>query len=464
MHKLSAAVALAILAFTIGSRLYVGPQIVDDAYITFRMSRNLAHGEGFTYNPSQRVQATTAPLFAATIAIGAAAGIPPERFAPLLSIAADLVSIWMILLIFSGAGQPVVGWCAAALLAISPFFLTYSVSGLETSIFVALQLSAAVASGRGRDALAAAVAAAGTLVRPDGALMLAVTWVRSVRSGVRSSARTAAIALAILLPWAVFSAWYFGTIVPQSISAKHATSASILVSLRSLRVLFLSGTYALLTPIAVAGALVWSWRNRDSAVRIWFAWTVAYLAVFSAAGALTHFPWYFVPMLPAYFAGVAIAIVCAVDVVMARYREPVVAAAAAGILILGAIRLPAHARLLVDLQNQRERLYLAAGVRLAQRGSRCVLAATEIGAVGYGYPGPVLDLIGLASPEAVGQPMTRSLERAKAAWLVSYDTHLDPALRNSSWFLREFHPIWSHPVSAGRTLLVYGRRAPVDCP
>jgi len=53
---LALAVRWLILAYTDG--------MVDDAFITMRVARNIATGEGFVYNPGQRVQAVSSPLWA----------------------------------------------------------------------------------------------------------------------------------------------------------------------------------------------------------------------------------------------------------------------------------------------------------------------------------------------------------------------------------------------------------------
>jgi hypothetical protein len=43
----------AIIVFlALAARLIPGPRLVDDAYITFRYSRNLIEGQGLVYNPA----------------------------------------------------------------------------------------------------------------------------------------------------------------------------------------------------------------------------------------------------------------------------------------------------------------------------------------------------------------------------------------------------------------------------
>ena len=68
---LAATIVLALVA-----RFLPGERTIDDAFITFRYSRNLLAGNGFVYNPGQRVQGTTTPLY--TLLMAAEQGIFPE--------------------------------------------------------------------------------------------------------------------------------------------------------------------------------------------------------------------------------------------------------------------------------------------------------------------------------------------------------------------------------------------------
>ncbi|MBZ0305706.1 MAG: hypothetical protein K8I82_06525, partial [Anaerolineae bacterium] len=45
------------------ARILPQPPTVDDAFITFRYSRNLVEGNGFVYNPGDKVLGTTTPLY-----------------------------------------------------------------------------------------------------------------------------------------------------------------------------------------------------------------------------------------------------------------------------------------------------------------------------------------------------------------------------------------------------------------
>src|SRR4030067_3215000 len=72
MSRRSWAVLVALIVIlALAAPLIPGPRTIDDAYITFRYARNLLAGNGFVFNPGERVLGTTTPLF--TLVLSAAA-------------------------------------------------------------------------------------------------------------------------------------------------------------------------------------------------------------------------------------------------------------------------------------------------------------------------------------------------------------------------------------------------------
>src|SRR5262249_54449789 len=63
LTRLDWLLVLIIIILTFTMRLIPTPRSVDDSYITFRYSRNIVTGNGFVYNPGERVLGTTTPTF-----------------------------------------------------------------------------------------------------------------------------------------------------------------------------------------------------------------------------------------------------------------------------------------------------------------------------------------------------------------------------------------------------------------
>lgn len=108
----------------------------------------------------------------------------------------------------------------------------------------------------------------------------------------------------------------------------------------------------------------------------------------------------------------------------------------------------------------REDMYRAVAVTLAQSDGHCAIAATEIGVLGYYYPGAIVDLVGLVTPEAIGRSRSDTLKDSAACWLVTYDDHLFKLDQNAMtlpWFQREFTLIDRIEVGPTRAFMVYQR-------
>ena len=52
-----------LLVIALAARIIPGPRIIDDSYITYRYSRNILAGNGFTFNAGERVLGSTTPLY-----------------------------------------------------------------------------------------------------------------------------------------------------------------------------------------------------------------------------------------------------------------------------------------------------------------------------------------------------------------------------------------------------------------
>jgi hypothetical protein len=170
------AALIAIVALALYARLVPGERTIDDAYITFRYARNLLAGEGFVYNPGERVQGTTTPLY--TLLLAGEKGILKRASLPMLALVtnalADAASVALLAWLGRRAlGAPWLGLVAGLLWALSPMSVTFGIGGMETSVYVLLLLLTVASYAAGRSRWSAFCCALATLTRPD-ALLLAV--------------------------------------------------------------------------------------------------------------------------------------------------------------------------------------------------------------------------------------------------------------------------------------------------
>ena len=440
---------LAICAAAALARLWLGAHVVDDAYITFRYAERIAAGLGFTYNDTQHVLGTTTPLLTLLLALAAVVRVAPAPAALAISLASDVCSIVLGAAMLQRAGWPRAAWLFGVLVAGRPMFLAYSVSGLETSLYVMLLLAALSLLDGDRPVRLGLALAALVLCRLDGVIMTAICAFTIRR---RPTAwRTYLVAAAAISPWILFSLWYFHSIVPASVQAKAHIRSSLGTAGRVFGQVFLAGAYLPLSALSLAGMMAIASRG-SQALRTGLLWWWAYASVFLVAGAFGPFPWYFVPLLPLYFMGIAIAVENGLMRVVAPplRRAAFVSVVSVAVAVL-AWRVSRH-RATIEAWGEREQAYRYVAEHILDRPD-CGVAATEIGTIGYFYRGRILDLVGLVSPESVGRSITASIDAAEPCWIVSYSDQLGDARIPARYEVR-----YHRAFNASRTLLAFERR------
>ena len=458
---------LILCATAVAARLIVGAHITDDAYITMRYSRNLSSLGAMSYNPPDAVLGTSTPLWTWVLAAGELAGVRASTTAIAASTAADVGSI--VLIMTSPVGGSLGALAASAAIAAWPAYVAYAVSGMETSLYVLTIVGFVATLTRRPGAVwpAAVAASAAALCRPDGALLvvLGAGWLLATVSAA-AAARFIAMCALLCAPWVVYATARFGSFVPMSVDAKAAAGDPWFLSLANVKAYFFHGGYTALSVAAIAGFALIA-RHGHAFWRVWSVWAWSYLGAMTAANGFTHFPWYFVPLLPIYVGAAAVAFEAAASRVALAAQHlsgAGVRTAAAGVMgtvLLG--RMPALDTHLSAGAAGREALYARVAADLAAIDARCTVAATEIGTIGYHYPGRVLDLVGLVSPEAIGRPAATVLAESRARWLVTYDTHFPRDVVRGEPFASLFERTSTVRVGDARSLEVYERRRPAAC-
>jgi len=426
---------LIILMVTLAARIMPTPRTIDDAFITFRYARNLVAGAGFVYNLGEHVLGTTTPLYTGLLA-GLAALTRTQNYPWLAllvnSLADALTGLLLVALGRALTGRRAVGLAAAALWAVAPMSVTFAIGGMETSVFILLLTFTAWAYVTGRTRSAAVAAALLLLTRPDGALLVAPMMLDLLVR--RGRARTfpwaeAGLFLAVLAPWVIFATVYFGSPIPHSLAAKtlayHLQPAEAAVRLLQHygTPFFENAALGRLWPLAgvvlylalnLIGGLAMLRRQPRAWLVVVYPWL--YGLVFAAANPLI-FRWYLAPPLPFYFLGILAGLSKVIsDIARAVRRRPndhwAQGALAGPVLAALALSLnawtlhPDHGPQLPAPQmawHLLELYYTRIGQDLAaQITPATVVAAGDVGALGYYSNARILDTVGLMSPQAAG--------------------------------------------------------------
>ena len=398
--------------------------ITDDTYIHLQYARNLAAGNGFVFNPGENVYGSTSPLWVALIADGIALGFDGLVVAKWLGAIATLWSVVLFLqLLRRDLRMPALRAMAVVTWACHAWMLRWSVSGMETPLAVALVLAGFVAFTEGeqwgaRPVRTGALWALAALTRPEAVFLLVLWGIFLIidtdsRAGLRRLIFGALPPVVIYGGWLVYARVTFGTFWPNTLAAKVAGGEGwdyfLGQTLRQVQIIGATDAAlvgALFAALMFAGRRFWprEWRAQRLLPWVW----VGALPVLYTMRGVPVLSRYLLPLLPilAWLAWRAVERWWSGDAPRPSDRR------GAAILGLGLMLLSVVPNLLVYQQKVVPQVEsLSAGMRSslipwgkwvrANTPEGAMVAAPDIGAVGYFSERRVLDLAGLVTPGMV---------------------------------------------------------------
>jgi len=444
--RLQVWLAVVIFLVALCARLIPGPRTIDDSFITYRYTRNILAGNGFVYNPGEHVLGTTTPLYTILLVIlGFFTGGTQAPF-PLLSLIVnalfDALTCLLLLRLGRELDSPLAGIGCALVWAVAPYSVTFAVGGLETSLYVLLLTGVVNAYAGRRYPLAAFLGALSLLTRPDALILLGPMALdrlillfasrqheASFARRLRSAAVELSIFLAPVLPWIIFSVAYFGSPLPHSIAAKSLAyrlpgDAALIRLLQHYATPFLENL-SFGTPAIGVGAVLYLFlyfvgaRHALQAQKhlwFWIAYPWLYFITFAVANPLI-FRWYLTPPLPAYFLAILVGVEHVLSQIASALRYKVQHVARSSLISIFVMLVPlgltlrgwtlhpdhAQSRPAPDMAFIKlELLYRQAAdyliPEISAQSDPPLLAAGDVGVLGFYTGARILDTVGLNSP------------------------------------------------------------------
>ena len=275
----------------------------EDYWITFRVSRNLATGQGLVFTPGERVHSFTSPLGVLLPAgLSWLTGNGPEELVlwlfRIVSLAALAAGVAMLFAILKQLIQrPVAIGLTLLLVALDAKTLDFSTNGMETGLlifFLALTLHGFFLSGP-KQILRIGLGWAGLMwTRPDSCVYIAalgvgaLLFLRGKPAGSPAEnwraklLKAGLICAALYLPWFLWAWWYYGSPVPHTIVAKDTNLPPLAIT--ALAGDFLSFPFR---SFLIAGASIWwTFLPAYSWLQTWYCLPTALFALASWAVAL----------------------------------------------------------------------------------------------------------------------------------------------------------------------------------
>ncbi len=397
---------------------------LDDAWIHARLARSLAEGGGFTFNASEPAAVSSAPLWTLLVSLPAAAGVP-FPWASLLAgaLLAGALPVLAFRLVQRAAGDQSAAWFPALMIAGTHPLPWSSVSGMETPLAAALVAATLLAALAARPGLSLLLAGAAGLARPElvllpGFVLADLLFRERPLRRPRFFRLALGASLAGIAPFAVnrmlSGVWLFSSFAAKV--GRHGVLAALLEGRADL----VPSIAATNLPLYLVPLLKALWR--DNAALLLLApiglWRLA------AGRGGSHLPWMIFVLLPCCMAVLApfggpefheqryigphVAVtVLAACVALAALPPPLRRPAARVPLmaLIAALSVPgvwtAAGRYAIEVKNITE-MQVTVGRWLAERPEGPgVIATNDIGAIGFVTRAPILDLTGLASPDAI---------------------------------------------------------------
>lgn len=413
----------------------------DDAFITYRFARNMARGDGLVFNPGERVEGYTNFLWTLMHVVPERVGWDAPTFSTVVGIVVIVATLLAAIRLAERlTGDRVHALAAATLLVACASFIGYGTSGLETmmqTLFITVFAWALTPSALGsperthltaRRVVAGAAGGLALLTRLDSAVLLGAWFAVHVWSqrrepspptaaeGGRTAARWAAEVLragalvglptlAIVVPWLVWKADFYGTLVPNTREAKSTSNPLVP---------FLYGIFYLGAFFVTYGAfvLVPRWRRlrgtffADPARRAAFAVVAVWFVYICVVGADFMEYRFLVPVLPV----LALLAAHLVDRVATPLRQGLIVGtlvvASAAHLLLPSVGFPVL--WFTDLHHwptESHTSWKAMGELLgrefpggSKRPGQPVIALEPLGVIAYYSDLPTIDMLGLADP------------------------------------------------------------------
>jgi hypothetical protein len=394
--------------------------LTDDTFIHLQYARNLAAGRGFVFNPGEHVYGSTSPLWVAMLADAMMLHIDGIVAAHVLGLVATLASVVLFFFLMRHSLRiPELRALATVTWASHAWMMRWSLSGMETPLAVALVLAGFVAFTDGRawgsrPVRTGAFWALAALTRPEAVFLLLLWGIFLVidtdsREGVRRLIAGALPPALIYGGWLLFSRLYFGTFWPNTLAAK-ALSGGFPALLESFKrqIGVVGATDAVLAGALAAallfgGSRLWPKQLRAQRMLPW-VWVGALPLLYAMRG-VPVISRYLVPILPilAWLAWRAVERWWAGEEPTPELRPGAI------LLGLGLAGLALtqnliwyQAAVVPQVRSFTSGLHQSLvpwGIWFAENTDKdAVIAAPDIGAIGYYSQRRVVDLAGLVTP------------------------------------------------------------------
>jgi len=292
--------------------------VQDDAFITFRYVQNFLGGNGLVFNVGEHVEGYTNFLWTLLLALPGALGANLIDVAHGLGLVTGLATLYALYLLSKavsrGNGAFLATLAAVALTASNSSIAYWTISGMETPLFMFLLVASTLAYVResrefGKFLLTPLLLVLLSLTRPEGMMVYGITimhyaatvLVRHRHFPSRETRRLLPLVVLYAVPLVLFVGWrllYYGYPFPNTYYAKAGLSEEYLAAginyFLSFAKSYMFHGFLILVPMGIL-----LWRRRSAEIIYLILLCTGYtLYIIIVGGDVLHAFRFFVPILP----------------------------------------------------------------------------------------------------------------------------------------------------------------------
>ncbi len=288
----------------------------DDAFISYKYAKNISAGNGFRFNPDEKILGTTTPLYTLLLSLIGLFTNNLNMVSLLVGLISIVFSAMIVNIVLSKYLSPGVGLAGGIVFVFFPMF--YGIIGMETNFSILLIIASLYLFSEEKYALTSFFMGLATLTRIESVLLVPLLIIHLLlKKEYQRLFKVAGIYLLTILPWFIFSYLYFGNIFPNTFYVKTAVGSTgetifnkiyfltrRIIELKFLKSVFLKGFFNL-APDMIQYYLAWmllflagllfslKYLFKLSFLRLCLSWTLLYVFSFVVLD-VPQFIWYYV--------------------------------------------------------------------------------------------------------------------------------------------------------------------------
>jgi hypothetical protein len=378
----------------------------DDAYIFYTYAKNIAEGNGYVFNLGEKVNATTSPLYTILLAVLYFIIKPVSTESlHLIGLLISLLSIFIILFSVKKIlkNDRLFQFFALTFLCLPLLKFGF---GMETFLNLALIVFSVYLLLSNRLIIASIIAGLSVLARLDSILFAGVLFLYYVITYKKIPPFIVILVFIItILPWFVFSYFYFDSLLPTTIGVKLSQNQ---FEMHGTGLIFIKGFFSvlpgrLINAIFLMTGLIFSiiYLNRkkikltaNPGIKIILIWSLLLFFIYAFILNAPSYQWYYTPF------ALSLAVVFAYtlyDLFNKDHHRKLI------FILLFLIALINPLKTYYEGFNPKYTNYYNTASWLNENvPDNSVLGVDEIGILGYYYnKGRIIDALGLITPEVV---------------------------------------------------------------